>query len=517
LISIINNNSLEEVVEPWIDQLSIHLDKLYPSKQQAPTQNKSEEPVEENTKLPNSCFVKVTLTQGTVQPSLRSPPSPIHRSYDVNTPYHARMIGARYLTTSGSEKQVLHVELDLGNSGITYAPGDAIGILPENDPEMVDELLKRLNLFEQKDHFINTECSDAEKLSLYPKHLNVCQDDRRVTVRELFLKYIDLSATVNTTTIRALADHCTDRMQRQDLLMLSSPSVNPTAYRVQIQHQSANILDMLKWYPSCQPPLNKILQVSQPMRPRYYSIACSPLRHPNHVHIAFTLVKFETPPPYRLEKHGCCTRWLGKRVQDFLTRDPRVYVPMFLKNTPEFRLPSDVETPMILIGPGTGVAPFRSFLQHRECVLNARVDRDTFTSQDWRGKNKADSNWLFYGCRSRDLDFLYRQDLRNFERDSPVALNLLVASSREADCSGGMWYGGMYVQDYLKEYSGTILELMQKHGGFLYVCGDAHGMAKDVHRVLRGLIEDELGLETEQAEQIISKWENDGRYQKDVW
>jgi sulfite reductase alpha subunit-like flavoprotein len=514
---------LEEVVEPWIDQLALHLEKLYPSKPpKVPIQSEQEQTTNESTQS-TSCFVKVTLTPKKISSPLRSPSSVSTSSppYDCNNPYHARMIGARYLTSSGSEKQVLHVELDLGNSGIIYAPGDAIGIIPENDPEMIDQLLQRLGLTEEHDHIIVTECSDAEKLSLYPRHLSVCKQEigeKGVTLRELFTSHIDLTSTLTTNAIRILAEHCSDRFERQELLTLATTTVNPTAYRVRIQQQSANILDLLKWYPSCNPPLNRVLQISQPMRPRYYSITCSPLRYPNHVHIAFTLLKYETPPPYRLERYGCCTRWLAKRTQDFLTKDARMHVPMFLKDSPEFRLPRSVDAPMILIGPGTGVAPFRAFLQHRECVLNARVDRDTLTSQDWRrGMDGDRTNWLFYGCRSRDLDFLYRQDLRNFETQSPVKLNLLVASSREADYSGGMWYGGMYVQDFLKEYSGTIVSLMKKSGAYLYVCGDAHGMAKDVHRVLKGLIEDELLLEREQAEALMLQWENEGRYQRDVW
>ncbi|KAL0491122.1 NADPH-Cytochrome P450 reductase, partial [Acrasis kona] len=292
---------LEEVVEPWIDQLKSHLDELYPTTAAPVTRKHSSHQDDVANFAPAGCYVKVTLTDGESHEGHKLPKTNNQGPFDIKNPFNAKVITARYLTQSGSEKQVLHMELDISGSGIDYSPGDAIGIIPQNDEDSVKTLLQTLKVYEQKDQLIKCECIDDQKEELFPRHL---QQDEPITLFDLFLNVLDIEGTLSPNTLRMLAECCTEKNDRHDLTVLSLPHVNAGAYRVKISQQHASLCDILKLYPSCQPSLQQVLQWLQPIKPRYYSISCSPLRHPNSIHIAFTIVEWETPPPQRSKKYG---------------------------------------------------------------------------------------------------------------------------------------------------------------------------------------------------------------------
>ncbi|KAF0984240.1 hypothetical protein FDP41_007417 [Naegleria fowleri] len=430
--------------------------------------------------------------------------------------FYSSIRGARYLTTTESSKQVLHLELDMTKAPMSqeasfkYEPGDALGIFCENDHEHVDSLIEKLKergslkLTPNDAPLSDTDpicikCTDNSKLCIFPKHISSGENEI-VNIRTILTKRVDIMAPVTVPMLQVLAKYCSNFNEKNAILKLT---FDTALYNSQIVKQRANLFDILSWYPSCKPRLSHLLQELPPLLPRYYSISSSPIKHPDEAHIAFSIIKFETPPPYHTIRYGSCTSWLQNKAKKFWSSEEQVNIPVFVKPSPNFRLPENLNTPIIMIGPGTGVAPFRGFLQHRECMLD---------------KKQSDGvNWLFFGCRSMKADFLYRDDLRDFETNSFVNLNLLVASSREADSGGGIWYGGSYVQDYLREYSANIVEMMMMKKGVLYVCGDAQSMATQVNRVLHQIIEEECNYSPEQAKQVVSEWQATGRYLKEVW
>ncbi|EFC38308.1 hypothetical protein NAEGRDRAFT_59563 [Naegleria gruberi] len=438
--------------------------------------------------------------------------------------FSAAVHGARYLTTTESSKQVLHLEFDINSAPISddatfkYEPGDSLGVFCENDQDQVDALLEKLKEIGSLKHYevpngkkgiqseplrendlISIKCIDESKKCLFPNHF-LAGEDEAIRLRTIFTKRVDIMSPVTIPMLQMLAKYCTNFLEKSALLKLT---FDTNMYNTQIVKQRANLYDILCWYPSCKPPLNHLLQEMSPLQPRFYSISSSPIKHPDEVHIAFSVVKFETPPPHRTTRVGCCTHWLQNKAKKFWSSEEQVNIPVFIKPSPSFKLPKSLNTPIIMIGPGTGVVPFRSFLQHRECQLDKKQSDGT--------------NWLFFGCRSIRSDFLYRDDLRDFETESFVNLNLLVACSREANSGGGVWYGGSYVQDYLKEYSSNIAEIMIMKKGCLYVCGDAQGMATQVNRVLHQIIEEECGYSSEEAKKVVQQWQSEGRYLKEVW
>lgn len=457
-----------------------------------------------------SCFISCTEIDSAMEAALsdnngsNTTQSTAMLNHSEKSLHFANIVGAKYLTSTAADKQVLHMEFDIANSGIQYSPGDAIGIYCQNDETEVLELLNRLNVSPLLQ--VRLGCSDERYVSCYPSHLSSLMGVT-VNVRDLFLNRVDITAPASPSLLRVLAQYCSDMRDKSQLMMLSAPISLQGAYRVQIQQQRASLLDVLQWYPSCKPNLAHLLQVLPMLQHRYYSIASSQLKYADQIHIALTIVEYVSPPPHRIQRYGVCTRWLKLMAAKFL-RGENVSVPFFLKSTPEFRLPRELHTPIIMIGPGTGVAPFRGFLQHREAMM---VNEKQMKKQD---KN---TNWLFFGCRKRDRDFLYKTELRNFEKYSPLQLNLFVATSQESNSSRGLWYGGSYVQDFLRECGAVLVDILQNRGGYLYICGDAAGMAQEVHRVMRSLVEEEGNQTREEAEQFLLTLEKEGRYQKDVW
>ena len=432
--------------------------------------------------------------------------------------FYANIHGARYLTTTESSKQVLHLELDITDSPLDdtsggkfrYEPGDSLGVYCENDHEHVDALLHLLHQrgsipFGMTDRCpIRIRCSVESKRCIFPMHIAPLTSESSLSaptcLRTIFTRRVDIMSPVTIPMLQVLSKYTSDQEEKSSILKLT---FDTNAYDTQIIKQRANLFDVLTRYPSCRPPLSHLLQELSPITPRFYSISSSPIKHPDEAHIAFSVVKFETPPPLRSTKIGCCTSWLQNKAKKFWSSEEQVRVPVFIKPSPSFRLPKNVNTPIIMVGPGTGVVPFRGFLQHRECMLDKKQDENT--------------NWLFYGCRSIKSDFLYRDDLRDFETSGFVNLTLLVASSREADVGGGIWYGGSYVQDYMRECAANIVEIMIMKKGYLYVCGDAQGMATQVNRVLHQIVEEECGYTPEQAKELVHSWQKEGRYLKEVW
>jgi len=232
-------------------------------------------------------------------------------------------------------------------------------------------------------------------------------------------------------------------------------------------------------FPSSKLPLDKLLNLLRPLLPRFYSISSTQLANPSRVSITVAIVRYNT---YGRERKGVTTTYLSDRVKN------GDLIPVYINKNPDFRLPDDINHPILMIGPGTGVAPFRAFMHER--VL----------------KKSAGKNILYFGCRHRDEDFLYRTELEDYQNNNQLTLH--TAFSREQTHK-------IYVQHRIRENSKAIWQLIQEENAHIYVCGDAQNMAGEVNEVLEEIIVNfASGID---PKQYLLNLEKDKRYQRDIW
>lgn len=465
-----DGTGLEEVVEPWIeglwDALRAVLDFMADEK--APVQStetvEKAAPVEntetmdkvvqealrevtdeelgfEDSALPRllepRIFLKAASSQG-------SEPASTSSFYDESSGKLANVSGARKLTADAALKDVWHVEVtmaaDLENE---YRPGDAFGLLVENDDSEVDRLLK---------HIPEAESEYYELMNSSDSLLT------RGSVRRLLKERVDFRSVPKKTLLRALSKHCTEREERVRLLQLCSKK-GRLEYRRQISQANMSTLAVLETIaPSCKPPLSLLLDQLPPLAPRWYSAASAAAKDGAGVlHFAFSVVE-----------NGLATSKLAKlcsRYIDGERGDSAVLIPRSSDLDSHFH-PPQLDVPYIMIGPGTGVAPFRGFLREREAM-----------------GNKSAPTMLFFGCRKPELDYLYREELETLEEKN-VLDELDVAFSRISDTK-------VYVQNRMLERANEVADIIRS-GGFVFVCGDGGGMAKGVDEALHTIVAEQF-------------------------
>lgn len=300
-----------------------------------------------------------------------------------------------------------------------------------------------------------------------------------------------------------------------------------------IGEQQLNFVEILHLFPSCSPPLDHLLSLLPQLMPRYYSIASSPLANPDQLSIALTVVE-NSVGPNGIRRPGLCTNWLDTIAQPLLllsrlesTEALQVKIPIFLRPTRDFLLPASHQWPLLLIGPGTGVAPFMGFLQHRLYeVKNHFQQTSDVCSGVWRGgmdlsqeedaeftKSPAIAesrgNFLFFGNRRRSEDWIFQQDMEDFVANGTLR-ELFTAFSRDQEVKH-------YVQHELRKNGKLVTELLLQDGGYVFVCGDGLQMARDVHEALRDVLEEHGSLTKEAAEEQLSALAARQRYVRDIW
>jgi sulfite reductase (NADPH) flavoprotein alpha-component len=399
-------------------------------------------------------FVHRPITPATRPAPASAPPAVVERGYDRAAPVPARLISSVPLTASASEHEVRHVALELGDSALLYEPGDSLGIWPHNNPDEVELLIA----------ILRAKGSEAVTLP----------DGAVISAREALGCECDLRAP-SGALYELLAREAKDEADRSRLSKLAQDDSHAEGLGVH------DVLDALLEFPSARPSVVEFAAALGRMQPRLYSIACSQKRHPREVHLTVSVLRYEKNDR---SYQGTATGLLSEHLR------PGRTVPVFVQRAHGFRLPADLAAQIIMIGPGTGVAPFRAFLQERAAA------------------GAAGRNWLFFGNHRREADFLYRTELEEFAVER-VLSRMDLAFSRDQTSK-------VYVQHKMLEAAQELWRWLS-NGAYLYVCGDARRMAGDVNLALQQIAVAQGGMDAAAAKRFLVELAKAGHYQRDVY
>ncbi len=374
--------------------------------------------------------------------------------YSRSNPYYAEVLDIINLNGRGSNKETLHVELSIEDAGISFQPGDSLGIFPNNDPELVELLITELGFSPTESVTINKQ---GEVLAF----------------REALLTYYEI--TVLTKPLLQKFSEIASNPSLDELLAKGNED------KLKAYLNGRDLLDLIQDFGPIQIDAQTFVSLLRKLPTRLYSIASSYQANPDEVHLTIGAVRYHANGR---DRNGVCSVQIAERIQ------PGDKLPIYVQNNENFKLPENPDTPIIMVGPGTGVAPFRSFLQEREEM------------------GATGKSWLFFGDQHFVTDFLYQTEWQNWLKDG-VLTKMNIAFSRDTAEK-------VYVQHRMLEHSKELFEWLEE-GAVLYICGDEKHMAHDVHQTLLAIIQKEGQMSLEKAEEYVAAMNQNKRYQRDVY
>ena len=389
------------------------------------------------------------MSEVTAPPKPTKPASPWTRG----NPFPGKLVVNRRLSGPESEKDTRHLEVDLAGWGLHFEPGDSLAVYPTNDPKLVDEMIRALGA--KGDELVTA--AKAQK-----------------PLREALLR--DFSITQPTPKfLRAIVERASAAPMLKELLHPDRK------HDLDNYLWGSEVIDFLIDHPSAKFKPEDFVALLNKLQPRLYSVASSLRVFPDQVHFIIDVVRYESHGRVR---SGVCSSFLAERADN-------IPVPVYPSSAKHFHLPENPDIPIVMVGPGTGIAPFRAYLQERQ-VIGAK------------GRN-----WLFFGAQHERYDYAYKEDWEHFTRDG-LLTRLDCAWSRDQAHK-------IYVQHKLLENASEIWKWIDAEGAQFFVCGDAKRMAKDVDAALRKIVQEQGGKSVDQANEYVEKLKSDKRYKRDVY
>lgn len=383
-----------------------------------------------------------------------TPAASAEPAWSRSNPFHAEVIENLNLNGRGSDRETRHVELSLAGSGLQYEPGDCLAVIPGNRPELVDELIREAGW--RAEEPVPADENGAE-----------------VPLRDALLKQFEI-----TVLTRPLLEKVAEAFGAVGVRELLAPGKER---ELKEYLQGRDLLDLIRDHGLKGVPAGELVKLLRKIPARKYSIASSLKAYPDEAHLTVRVVRYHA---HGRDRYGVCSTYLAERAQ------PGDTVPVYVHHNPNFKLPADPDAPIVMIGPGTGVAPFRAFLQEREAT------------------GAGGKTWLFYGDRHFRTDFLYQTEWQRWLKDG-VLTRMDVAFSRDTERK-------VYVQHRMLEQSRELFRWLE-NGAYVYVCGDEKNMAPDVHAALLAVLQKEGGLSEEAARERLDELQRQNRYQRDVY
>jgi len=378
----------------------------------------------------------------------------VESTYSRTNPFKAEVLENINLNGRGSNKETRHLELSLEGSGLTFEPGDSLGIYPANDPELVQLLLGEMNW-------------DPEQ------QVTVSKKGEVLTLQDALLSHFEITTLTKPLLEKAAPLSANEKLQ--DLVAVGNEE------QLKQYLEGRDLLDLVRDFTPWIGAAQEFISILRKMPSRLYSIASSLTANPEEVHLTIGAVRYEA---HGRERKGVCSILASERLQ------PGDTVPVYIQHNENFKLPQNSVTPIIMVGPGTGAAPFRSFMQEREEI------------------GAEGKSWMFFGDQHFVTDFLYQTEWQKWLKSGALT-KMDVAFSRDTDEK-------VYVQHRMLEHSKELFEWLQE-GAHLYICGDEKHMAHDVHTTLIEIIEKEGGVSREQAGEYLAEMQQQKRYQRDVY
>ncbi|RCL34031.1 MAG: assimilatory sulfite reductase (NADPH) flavoprotein subunit [Puniceicoccaceae bacterium] len=372
--------------------------------------------------------------------------------YSRKNPYSSELTERVMLNGEGSAKETIHLEFNLEGSGLEYETGDALAVVPHNAEDVVNAIIETTKLV-----------ADA------PVRIK----EQEYTLKEALTSQLDVTA-ISLPVLKRYNEIAKDTK----LAAMLDPAKKTD---LQAYLDGREIIDVLNDFPAKEITANALVGIMRKLPPRLYSIASSPKAHPGEVHLTVGVVRYDT---HGRQRKGVCSTYLSDRIAEGDKAD------VFVTANKHFKIPADNDAPMIMVGPGTGIAPFRAFVEERKAI------------------GAKGQNWLFFGDQHYLTDFLYQTEWQDYLADGFLT-KLDVAFSRDQEKK-------VYVQDRMRENSAELFEWLEKGASF-YVCGDASRMATDVDLALHEIIEKEGGKSNEDAVAYVKKLKTDKRYLRDVY
>jgi sulfite reductase alpha subunit-like flavoprotein len=483
-----DTNGVDDTLVPWMDSMLTSLLKQWPLPSHMPA-------------IPADALPPARYHVTCVASDLSEYQNAINNRIDHSQPYTewnpfmARVLENRRLTSEDNEQDIRHISFDISetpkeNRSLNYSPGDVLALWSKNDHEKVMQMLKIWNI--EPDQFLRITKVDEDAPDIHVPTI-VCGSDINVRAYDLFEQCLAINGVPKRYFFELLSKFAEDEEEKDQLQWFGSVSgasdFNRYCYR-----ERRTFLEVMTDFKKTRPPLDYLLDLIPPILPRFFSISSSQLRFPTQVHITVSIVKFTTP--YKKVRYGMCSSWLSR-----LTNVQKgIHVPIWIRRG-TLKFPP-VEASVILVGPGTGMAPFRSLIQQRmmEAYKNNKLVGPTL---------------FFFGNRYAKRDYLYQEEwdayISNKQLAEKMPFQVITAFSRDQPHK-------IYVQHRIRQNTGLVWDMIQNKGAFIYIAGNAKQMPTDVWNAFQFVVEQESGVaNSEVARQYLTRLEKMRRYQQETW